>query len=62
MRFDSELLDSLCCPITRTPLVYDEEAQCLISQAAGLAFPIRDGLAILLVEEAQMFDTQTSSP
>jgi uncharacterized protein YbaR (Trm112 family) len=47
------LLDKLVCPITRTALVYDAERQELISNAAGLAFPVRDGVAIMLVEEAR---------
>ncbi|NBU84154.1 MAG: Trm112 family protein [Sphingomonadaceae bacterium] len=47
------LLDRLVCPITRTALVYDAERQELISHAAGLAFPVRDGVAIMLVEEAR---------
>jgi uncharacterized protein YbaR (Trm112 family) len=47
------LLDRLVCPITRTALVYDAEQQELISHAAGLAFPVRDGVAFLLVEEAR---------
>jgi uncharacterized protein YbaR (Trm112 family) len=47
------LLDRLVCPITRTALVYDAERQELISNAAGLAFPVRDGVVIMLVEEAR---------
>jgi uncharacterized protein YbaR (Trm112 family) len=47
------LLDKLVCPITRTALVYDAEKQELISHAAGLAFPVREGVAIMLVEEAR---------
>jgi uncharacterized protein YbaR (Trm112 family) len=50
---DPVLLDRLVCPITRTALVYDAERQELISNAAGLAFPVRDGVAIMLVEEAR---------
>ncbi|MEY3659021.1 MAG: hypothetical protein RL425_1782 [Pseudomonadota bacterium] len=50
---DPVLLDKLVCPITRTALVYDAERQELISNAAGLAFPIREGVAIMLVEEAR---------
>jgi uncharacterized protein len=51
---DPYLLEKLVCPITRTPLRYDEEAQELISEAAGLAFPIRHGRIIMLVEEARV--------
>ena len=47
------LLAKLVCPVTRTPLRYDREAQELISDAAGLAFPIRDGVPVMLVEEAR---------
>jgi len=47
------LLDKLVCPITRTALVYDAEKQELISNAARLAFPARNGVAIMLVEEAR---------
>jgi uncharacterized protein YbaR (Trm112 family) len=50
---DPELLDILVCPITRAPLVYDEEAQELISEMAGLAYPVRDGIPVMLVEEAR---------
>lgn len=50
---DPVLLDRLVCPITRTALVYDAERQELISHAAGLAFPVREGVAIMLVEEAR---------
>lgn len=50
---DPELLKILVCPVTRGPLRYDEEAQELISEQAGLAFPIRDGVPVMLVEEAR---------
>jgi hypothetical protein len=50
---DPELLNILVCPMTRTALVYDVEAQELISEAAGLAYPIRDGIPVMLVEEAR---------
>lgn len=50
---DPELLEILVCPMTRTPLVLDAEAQELISEAAGLAYPIRDGIPVMLVEEAR---------
>jgi len=51
--FAPALLEVLVCPVTRTKLIYDEDGQRLISEAAGLAFPIRDGIAILLVEDAE---------
>ncbi len=54
---DPRLLDILVCPVTKTTLVYDREAGELISRAAGLAFPIRDGIPIMLPEEARTLDT-----
>jgi uncharacterized protein YbaR (Trm112 family) len=49
----AELVAKLVCPLTRTPLRYDAEAQELVSEAAGLAYPVRDGTPVLLVEEAR---------
>lgn len=51
--FDETLLDVLACPLTRTPLRYDANSNELISDEAGLAFPIRDGIPIMLVDEAR---------
>ena len=53
---DPWLLERLVCPMTRTSLRYDESAQELISDAAGLAYPIRDGVPVMLVEEARRLD------
>lgn len=53
MALDPWLLAKLVCPATRTPLRYDEAAQELVSDQAGLAYPIRDGVPVLLVEEAR---------
>lgn len=53
MSLDPWLLERLVCPVTRTPLRYDEAAQELVSVAAGLAYPIRDGVPVMLVEEAR---------
>jgi len=53
MSLDPWLLERLVCPATRTPLRYDEAAGELVSEAAGLAYPIRDGVPIMLVEEAR---------
>lgn len=50
---DSRLLERLVCPVTKTRLEYDSERQELISKAAGLAYPIRDGIPIMLAEEAR---------
>ena len=54
------LLDKLVCPISRTRLRYDEDAQELISDDSGLAYPIRDGVAVMLVEEARLLDRQAT--
>lgn len=53
---DRKMLESLVCPVTQKPLDYDREAGELISRAAGLAFPIRDGIPIMLVDEAREID------
>ena len=53
---DSRLLEILVCPLTKGPLEYDREAGELISRKAGLAFPIRDGIPIMLPEEARKLD------
>lgn len=50
---DRKMLESLVCPVTQKPLDYDRETGELVSRAAGLAFPIRDGIPIMLVEEAR---------
>jgi uncharacterized protein YbaR (Trm112 family) len=53
---DPRLLEILVCPVTRGPLRYDREAQELISDSARLAYPIRDGVPIMLPEEARGLD------
>jgi hypothetical protein len=53
---DPRLLEILVCPLTKGPLVYDREAGELISQQAGLAYPIRDGIPIMLIDEARKLD------
>lgn len=50
---DPCLLSILVCPLTRTPLRHDETTDELISEAAGLAYPIRKGVPVMLVEEAR---------
>ncbi|MBT3071365.1 Trm112 family protein [Rhodomicrobium sp. Az07] len=50
---DPVLLEILVCPITKTPLVYDRKAEELVSQAAGLAYPVRKGIPVMLPEEAR---------
>ena len=56
--FDESLLEVLVCPLTRGPLRYDAKAQELISDAAGLAYPIRAGTPVMLIEEARRLDSQ----
>jgi uncharacterized protein YbaR (Trm112 family) len=53
---DPRLLAILVCPVTKGPLQYDRVAQELISRKAGLAFPVRDGIPIMLPEEARPLD------
>lgn len=54
---DPKLLEILVCPVTKGPLEYDAEAQELISKQASLAYPIRDGIPIMLAEEARELDS-----
>lgn len=56
MGVDPKLLEILVCPLTKGPLRYDRERQELISEQAGLAYPIRDGIPIMLVDEARRID------
>jgi len=53
---DPKLLEILVCPLTKGPLIYDADAQELISRSANLAFPIRDGIPIMLIDEARDID------
>lgn len=55
-RIDPRLLEILVCPLTKTTLEYDRARQELISRSAKLAYPIRDGIPIMLPEEARKFD------
>lgn len=55
--FDPKLLELLVCPVTKCPLQYDAVRQELISTAARLAYPIRDGIAIMVVDEARNLET-----
>ena len=57
---DPKLLEILVCPVTKTGLRYDRNANELISDKAGLAFPIRDGIPIMLVDAARRLDEETS--
>lgn len=58
---DPKLLEILVCPLTKGPLRYDREAQELISDQARLAYPIRDGIPIMLVDEARRLDENAPS-
>ncbi|HYM01470.1 MAG TPA: Trm112 family protein [Stellaceae bacterium] len=53
---DPRLLEILVCPLTKAPLRYDRAAQELVSPEAGLAYPIRDGIPIMLIDEARQLD------
>jgi len=57
---DPKLLEILVCPLTKGPLVYDSDADELVSKQAGLAYPIRDGIPIMLVDEARPLDDETA--
>jgi uncharacterized protein YbaR (Trm112 family) len=54
--FDRRMLEALVCPVTHAPLRYDAERQELVSRTAHLAFPVRNGIPILLVSEAREID------
>ncbi|GAA0586806.1 Trm112 family protein [Caenispirillum bisanense] len=55
---DPKLLEILVCPLTKGPLRYDREANELISDKGGLAYPIRDGIPIMLIDEARPLDDE----
>ena len=59
---DPKLLEMLVCPLTKGELKYDAEAQELISEGAGLAYPIREGIPIMLVDEARRLDAPAKGP
>lgn len=54
--FDRRMLEALICPVSQGRLDYDAERQELVSKAAGLAYPIRDGIPVMLVDEARRLD------
>jgi uncharacterized protein YbaR (Trm112 family) len=56
VQFDRRMLEALICPRTQTTLIYDAENQELVSKAAGLAYPIRNGIPVMLVDEARVLD------
>jgi uncharacterized protein YbaR (Trm112 family) len=51
-----DLLERLVCPVTRTALKWDEARKELVSEAAGLAYPVREGVPVMLVEEARRIE------
>jgi uncharacterized protein len=57
---DPKLLEILVCPLTKGTLTYDRDHNELISEKAGLAYPIRNGIPIMLVEEARQFDVENN--
>ena len=56
--FDKQLLEVLVCPVSKTKLIYDDKKQELISTASGLAYPIRDGIPVMLEEEARQISIE----
>ena len=56
IQFDRRMLEALVCPRTQTTLRYDADRQELVSNAAGLAYPIRNGIPVMLVDEARVLD------
>lgn len=55
---DQKLLEMLVCPVTKGPLVFDKDANELISNTAKLAYPIRDGIPVMLEEEARALESR----
>ena len=53
---DPKLLEILVCPVTKGPLIYDKEKQELVSKSARLAYPIRDGIPVMLEDEARRLE------
>ena len=61
LELDPKLLEMLVCPVTHGPLRYDREKQELISDQAGLAYPVRDGIPIMLSNEARLLSNAETS-
>ncbi len=59
---DTRLLELIVCPLTKGPLHYDQDAGELISTKAKLAYPVRDGIPILLIDEARALDDEPGAP
>ncbi len=62
MELSSELLKVLVCPVSKGPLVYNRETQELISEMAGLAYPVKDGIPMLLADEARKINRNAYNP
>jgi uncharacterized protein YbaR (Trm112 family) len=58
IEIDPKLLEILVCPVTRGPLSYDRERQELVSRSARLAYPVREGIPIMLAEEARKLEDE----
>ena len=56
MEFDKDLLKTIVCPKSKERLIYDEKNNCLIARNSKLAYPIRNGIPIMLIEEAKKID------
>ena len=56
VKYDRKMLEALVCPLTQETLEYSEENQELISKSAGLAYPIRNGIPIMLADEARLLN------
>tara|TARA_Y100001933_G_scaffold195079_1_gene195283 strand:+ start:135 stop:317 length:183 start_codon:yes stop_codon:yes gene_type:complete len=56
IKHDRKMLEALVCPLTRDVLEYKEDSQELISRSAGLAYPIKDGIPIMLADEARLLN------
>ena len=56
VKYDRKMLEALVCPLTQDTLEYNEENQELISKSAGLAYPIREGIPIMLADEARLLN------
>ncbi|MEZ5584556.1 MAG: Trm112 family protein [Candidatus Competibacteraceae bacterium] len=59
---DKKLLDILVCPVTKAPLTYDKERQELVCKASRLAYPIRDGIPVMLESEARRLEDDETIP
>lgn len=55
---DKKLLSILVCPVSKAPVEYDEEKQELVCKASGLAYPVRDGIPVMLEEEARQLTSE----